>query len=90
MVMEFSLLTGERVRITVNADKVKMTRMQMMIFPYLIMGYSDPEIARVLGTSPHTIKIHRSKIRANLGIQNVRRMAIEGLVRNLFTLEILR
>ena len=53
-----------------------LTQRQKEVFELLAQGKSNPEIARELGVSAHTVRIHISAILRALGVSNRTQAAV--------------
>ena len=62
--MENILKTKETIEIT------KLTKREYETLKYIQMGYSNPEIARIMFVSINTIKAHISSILRKLNVKN--------------------
>jgi two-component system nitrate/nitrite response regulator NarL len=56
-----------------------LTQRQRDIFNLIIVGQSNKEIARKLGLSPSTVKIHVAKLFGKLGVHHRSAVALAGV-----------
>ena len=62
---------------TVSADSIqRLTRRQQEVLGHLTLGRSNADIAKELGTSEHTIRIHVSAILKSLSVSNRTKAAL--------------
>jgi len=57
---------------------VKLTTRQRQIFDLVVVGQSNKEIARTLGLSQGTVKIHIAKLFEKLGVRHRSAVALAG------------
>ena len=71
------LVTYETAPITPVGSSLLTTR-QREIFDLIVIGLSNKEIARTLGLSVGTVKIHARKLFGKLGVRNRGGVALAG------------
>jgi two-component system nitrate/nitrite response regulator NarL len=59
-------------------EKALLTNRQRQIFDLVVVGQSNKEIARTLGLSESTVKIHITKLFDKLGVRHRSAVALAG------------
>jgi two-component system nitrate/nitrite response regulator NarL len=62
-----------------TTNKELLSSRQRQIFDLVVVGQSNKEIARTLGLSESTVKIHITKLFEKLGVRNRSAVALAGV-----------